>query len=156
MLKRTAIKKNKVYTLKKSPLKKSSGLKKKYYKIKPREKTDEEKERIKYEKDKINAFWIYVGENTLPYSEISKTRLEPFNKATMHHLYEKNDNAYPELKYSISNILRVTLNEHGNLNNDPEYYDITVRERKYVMDNYEECKKESSEWSETYDKNNKI
>ncbi len=152
MLKRQAIKK-KDYKLKKSPLKRgNSSLKKSP--IKKRIKSEEELEEERYQRLKMNIFFWECWESLPKYSEINPFyKFNDANKTHYHHLYPKS--IYPELRYSLNNIICVSWEEHSLLDNDLEYFEEAKKKRIFIKENWEMCIEESKLWSETYDKINK-
>lgn len=147
MLRRTPLKKS-GGGLKRSPLKKTGK-----YIIKSRPKSEEEIIYKKKEAEKMRMFFLHCW-NTLPHiSEIGPDYKwlgsEPLT-LFFHHCFEKS--SHPELKYSISNILRVTGDEHSNLNGDLEYYPEAAKKRKYIIDNWNKLVEESKNFEEKFGK----
>jgi hypothetical protein len=133
-----------------SPLKKSGKGLKRSGGIKSKAKTPEQVAKGRYERDKMNAFWEYCWEILPKESEISGRKFKQCNKCHYHHTLAKS--LYPELKFSISGILRVTPQEHTLVDANPEIYNLNMERRKYVIDNWTKCIEESRDWSEQYDK----
>jgi hypothetical protein len=118
--------------------------------IKRKPKTKEKREEEAKESKRMAFFFLYCW-NALPReSEISKSKFSDINRGNYHHCFEKS--THPELAFSISNILRVTLDEHHNLNSDPEYYEEAKNKRKFVNQNYQKCLEENNEWISYYEK----
>jgi hypothetical protein len=141
MLKRTPLKRGNSQ-LKRTPLKKGK-------KLGPGKKSEDELNKERYERDKMNSFWIFIGDNTPNISEISGGWIPKYSKLTMHHLIYKSMDK--NLKYSLSNILRCTGDEHADIHSNPDKYPLVQNKIKFIMNNYEDCCKESLTWELNYE-----
>lgn len=126
--------------IKKSPIRKTS---------KPL--TEEKKE----EKNKMRAFFFWIWENYPRCSEISNTKFYGEVRSYYYH-HLKCKSIHKDIQYSISNIIRVTLDEHSIIESDNDYYPIVKERIKFIEENYEQCKKESEEFERVYELNKEI
>jgi hypothetical protein len=115
-----------------------------------RPKTSKEVTDRKHESEKMNVFFYYCTKNLENRSVVSGKFIPSPNKGNLHHVFPKS--IHPEVKYSISNILMVTMDEHQEIERDPDCYKENVEKRVWVMDNWDACMQESDVWSEEYDK----
>lgn len=111
--------------MKKVPLKRLTPLKKKSNstlkkgsKIKVRPKTEEQKEEKRLQREKDYEFYMSIWNERPHYCEACGVWLgNEMKPLFMDHLLEKNENAYPHLRYEKENIFVVCGEHHGSKTN---------------------------------------
>ncbi len=146
MLKRSPLKKNKNYTLKKSPLKRGNT------RLKVCNKSEEQLAVDKLKKEKRTAFYNECTEKSTGVSDISGARIGS-GRIFFHHCLPKS--TYGDIEYSHKIIIRVTTEEHGMLESDLYCFKEAEEKIKFALENYYILQQESLEWENKYEKNNR-
>lgn len=83
----------------------------------------------------MHTFFIGIWNKRPHYSEISKEKLfSPISTVYFHHILPKEK--YKEAKLDEDNIILITFDEHGNVENNPTRYEEINRRRELLKIKY--------------------